>query len=107
VEVNLTRQVVYLARRGVVLRILDASTGKAATPTPTGNFAIVRRIDGWRQSSLALLRRPNYFWVWLYRARLNLGARLSGQPRVCAGDGPGDEPSGPLLRIGMPVSVYR
>jgi hypothetical protein len=62
VEVNLTRQVVYLARKGVVLRILDASTGKAATPTPTGNFAIVRRIDGWRQSSLGLLWRPNYFW---------------------------------------------
>jgi hypothetical protein len=45
--------------------------------------------------------------AWRYRARLNLGARLSGQPRVCAGDGPGDEPSGPPRRIGMPVSVYR
>jgi N-acetylmuramoyl-L-alanine amidase len=59
-EVNLTRQVVYLARQGVVLRILDASTGKAATPTPTGSFAIYRRIDGWRPSSLGLLWRPNY-----------------------------------------------
>jgi N-acetylmuramoyl-L-alanine amidase len=36
-EANLSRQVVYLARQGVVLRILDASSGKASTPTPTGN----------------------------------------------------------------------
>jgi murein L,D-transpeptidase YcbB/YkuD len=35
-EVNLTKQVVYLTRQGVVLRILDASSGKASTPTPTG-----------------------------------------------------------------------
>jgi N-acetylmuramoyl-L-alanine amidase len=61
-EVNLTRQVVYLARRGVILRILDASTGKASTPTPTGSFTISRRIDGWRQSTLGLWWRPNYFY---------------------------------------------
>ena len=36
VEVNLTRQVVYLARQGVVLRILDSSTGKSSTPTRRG-----------------------------------------------------------------------
>ena len=33
----------------------------ATTPTPTGTFAITRCIDGWRQSSLGLLWRPNYF----------------------------------------------
>ncbi|WP_446215100.1 L,D-transpeptidase family protein [Micromonospora sp. IBHARD004] len=62
VEANLTKQVVYLARQGSVVRILDASSGKASTPTPTGNFKIQRRIDGWRQSSLGLLWRPNYFY---------------------------------------------
>jgi N-acetylmuramoyl-L-alanine amidase len=62
VEVNLTRRVVYLTRSGAVTRILDASPGKPATPTPTGSFSIYRRIDGWRQSSLGLLWRPNYFY---------------------------------------------
>lgn len=62
VEVNLTRRVVYLTRSGAVTRILDASPGKPATPTPTGSFRINRRIDGWRQSSLGLLWRPNYFY---------------------------------------------
>ncbi|WP_199511152.1 L,D-transpeptidase family protein [Nucisporomicrobium flavum] len=61
VEVNLTRRVVYLTRNGAVTRILDSSPGKAATPTPTGNFSIYRRINGWRESSLGLLWRPNYF----------------------------------------------
>ncbi|HET7516551.1 MAG TPA: L,D-transpeptidase family protein [Actinomycetes bacterium] len=62
VEVNLTRRVVYLTRSGAVTRILDASPGKPATPTPTGSFSIYRRIDGWRQSPLGLLWRPNYFY---------------------------------------------
>ncbi len=62
VEVNLTRRVVYLTRSGAITRILDASPGKPSTPTPTGSFSIYRRIDGWRQSSLGLLWRPNYFY---------------------------------------------
>jgi peptidoglycan hydrolase-like protein with peptidoglycan-binding domain len=62
VEVNLTRRVVYLTRSGAVTRILDASPGKPSTPTPTGAFSIYRRIDGWRQSPLGLLWRPNYFY---------------------------------------------
>jgi N-acetylmuramoyl-L-alanine amidase len=62
VEVNLTRRVVYLTRSGAVTRILDASPGKPSTPTPTGSFSIYRRINGWRQSPLGLLWRPNYFY---------------------------------------------
>jgi peptidoglycan hydrolase-like protein with peptidoglycan-binding domain len=62
VEVNLTRRVVYLTRSGAVTRILDASPGKPSTPTPTGAFSVYRRIDGWRQSPLGLLWRPNYFY---------------------------------------------
>jgi peptidoglycan hydrolase-like protein with peptidoglycan-binding domain len=62
VEVDLTRRVVYLTRAGAVTRILDASPGKASTPTPTGAFTITRRINGWRQSDLGLLWRPNYFY---------------------------------------------
>jgi len=106
-EVSLTRQVVYLARQGVVLRILDASTGKASTPTPTGNFTIYRRIDGWRESPLALMWRPNYF----FRGFAVHGA--TSVPAYPASHGcarvtiPAMNRLWPLLRIGMPVSVYR
>jgi N-acetylmuramoyl-L-alanine amidase len=62
VEVNLTKRVLYLTKAGAVTRIVDASPGKSSTPTPTGNFSITRRIDGWRQSDLGLLWRPNYFY---------------------------------------------
>jgi lipoprotein-anchoring transpeptidase ErfK/SrfK len=107
VEANLTRQVVYLARQGVVLRILDASSGKASTPTPVGNFSITRRIDGWRQSSLGLLWRPNYF----YRGYAVHGS--TSVPAYPASHGcvrvtiAAMNRLWPLLRVGMPVSVYR
>jgi hypothetical protein len=61
VEINVTRQVLYLTRDGKVWRIFDASSGKASTPTPLGNFTDLRHLDGWRQSSLGLLWRPHYF----------------------------------------------
>jgi N-acetylmuramoyl-L-alanine amidase len=62
VEVRLDKQVLILARGGRVTRILDASSGKPSTPTVTGDFTILRRIDGWRTSDLGRLWRPNYFY---------------------------------------------
>lgn len=62
IEVRLDKQVLVLARGGSAIRILDASSGKASTPTVTGNFTIQRRIDGWRTSDLGRLWRPNYFY---------------------------------------------
>jgi N-acetylmuramoyl-L-alanine amidase len=106
-EVNVTRQVVYLARQGAVLRILDASTGKASTPTPLGRFSILRRIDGWRQSPLGLMWRPNYF----YRGYAVHGS--TSVPAYPASHGcvrvtiPAMNRLWGLLRIGMPVSLYR
>lgn len=61
VEIDLTLRVVYLTRNGAVTRIIDASPGKPSTPTVTGSFSIYRRIDGWRESDLGMLWRPNYF----------------------------------------------
>jgi putative peptidoglycan binding protein/L,D-transpeptidase-like protein len=106
-EVNLTRQVGFLARQGAVLRIYDVSTGKASTPTPVGNFSIYRRVEGWRQSSLGLLWRPNYF----YRGYAVHGS--TSVPAYPASHGcvrltvTAMNRLWPLLRIGMPVSVYR
>jgi peptidoglycan hydrolase-like protein with peptidoglycan-binding domain len=62
VEVNLTKRVLYLTKNGAVTKIVDASPGAAATPTVTGNFSVLRRIDGWRESPLGLLWRPEYFY---------------------------------------------
>ena len=107
IEVNLTKQVVYLARQGAVVRILDASSGKASTPTPTGNFSVIRRIDGWRQSSLGLLWRPNYF----YRGYALHGS--TSVPTYPASHGcvrvtvPAMNRLWALLRIGTRVHIYR
>ncbi|MFE9955624.1 peptidoglycan-binding protein [Micromonospora sp. NPDC005299] len=107
VEANLTRQVVYLAKGGAVVRILDASSGKASTPTPTGNWTVQRRIDGWRQSDLGLLWRPNYF----YRGYAVHGA--NSVPTYPASHGcvrvpvPAMDRLWTTIRIGTPVHVYR
>lgn len=107
VEVNLTRRVVYLTRSGAVTRILDASPGKPSTPTPTGSFSIYRRIDGWRQSSLGLLWRPNYF----YRGYAVHGSR--SVPTYSASHGcvrvtiPAMNRAWSRLYVGERVYVYR
>jgi peptidoglycan hydrolase-like protein with peptidoglycan-binding domain len=107
VEANLTRQVLYLAKGGSVVRILDASSGKASTPTPTGNWTVQRRIDGWRQSDLGLLWRPNYF----YRGYAVHGA--NSVPTYPASHGcvrvpvPAMNRLWTTIRIGTPVHIYR
>jgi lipoprotein-anchoring transpeptidase ErfK/SrfK len=107
VEVNLTKQVLYLTRQGTVVRILDTSTGKASTPTPRGTFSVDRRIDGWRHSSLGWLWRPNYF----YRGYAIHG--YSSVPTYPASHGcvrvtiPAMNRLWPLLSIGTPVHIYR
>lgn len=106
-EVNLTRQVVYYVSDRTVARILDASTGKAATSTPTGRFKIFRRINGWHRSPLGYLYRPNYFYkgyaihgytsVPAYPASHGcVRITISTMDRMWAS-----------LRLGMPVAIYQ
>jgi N-acetylmuramoyl-L-alanine amidase len=107
VEMNLTTQVVLLARSGAVLKIYDASSGQASTPTPIGNFSVTRRIDGWRQSSLGLLWRPNYF----FRGFAVHGS--TSVPAFPASHGcvrvtiQSMNRLWSIMRVGMPVSLYR
>jgi hypothetical protein len=72
VEVNLTKQILMIAKHGVVWRILDTSTaggytytdsaGLAATAiTPTGYFTIQYKIDHLVTDKLGSLWRPSYF----------------------------------------------
>jgi hypothetical protein len=72
VEVNLTKQILMIAKHGKIWRILDTSTaggytytdsaGLAATAiTPTGHFTIQYKIDHLVTDKLGTLWRPSYF----------------------------------------------
>ncbi|HWA65513.1 MAG TPA: peptidoglycan-binding protein [Mycobacteriales bacterium] len=72
VEVNLTKQILMIAKYGKVWRILDTSTaggytytdsaGLTATAiTPTGHFTIRYKIDHLVTDTLGTLWRPSYF----------------------------------------------
>lgn len=71
IEIDLTRQVLFVVEPdGFVSRILPVCTGNDRpytdagrihrAYTPRGNFKVIRKIDGWRRSSLGLLYYPNY-----------------------------------------------
>jgi hypothetical protein len=71
-EVDITRQVLVLGRYGVILKIVDVSTGseqvyyqdgvRNIAHTPRGVFRIYHKIDGIRISKLGELYRPSYFY---------------------------------------------
>jgi Putative peptidoglycan binding domain/L,D-transpeptidase catalytic domain len=117
VEVDLTRQVLFLERQGEVRRIFDVSTGSGeryfnegswhTAVTPTGSFSLQRRIDDWHESSLGMMYRPNYFYG---------GYAIHGSesvPPYPASHGcvrvtvAAMDKLWDALRIGMAVSVYR
>ena len=71
VEIDLSRQVLFLIdETGTVMRILPVSTGNGQlyvdhgqvhrARTPTGTFKVLRKINGWRLSSLGVLYYPSY-----------------------------------------------
>ncbi len=60
-EIDLTRQILLVVNDGVVGRVYDIATGAPGTPTPTGQFAVYREIDGYRHAPLGTLYRPKYF----------------------------------------------
>ena len=71
VEIDLARQVLFVVdENGSVMRILPVSTGNGQlyrdrgqvhrARTPTGTFKVLRKIKGWRRSSLGLLYYPSY-----------------------------------------------
>lgn len=73
VEIDLARQVLFLVdETGEVARILPVSTGNGElymdqgkihrARTPTGTFKVLRKIKGWRLSSLGLMYYPNYIF---------------------------------------------
>jgi peptidoglycan hydrolase-like protein with peptidoglycan-binding domain len=104
VEVDLTKQVLYVVKGGAVSRILPVSSGNGATYaqkdgstaralTPTGRYTIQRRIVGERKADLGTLYDPQYFYRgWAIHGSNSVAGR-TGQPRLRAGD-PAPTPSG-------------
>jgi len=73
VEVDLSKQVLYLVKGGSIERIMAVSSGNGATYsqkngskaralTPTGYYTIERRIVGVRKADLGILYDPQYFY---------------------------------------------
>ena len=71
VEIDLNRQVLFIVdTTGTLTHILPVCTGNEKTymdhgqvhraHTPRGRFRVLRKIAGWRRSSLGLLYYPNY-----------------------------------------------
>lgn len=71
VEIDLERQVLFIVdESGEVMRVLPVSTGNGKlymdhgqmhrARTPTGTFKVLRKIKGWRLSSLGLMYYPSY-----------------------------------------------
>lgn len=71
IEIDLTRQVLFVIdETGTVSRILPISSGNEGryvdhgqfhrAHTPQGTFKVLRKINGWRLSSLGLLYYPSY-----------------------------------------------
>jgi peptidoglycan hydrolase-like protein with peptidoglycan-binding domain len=84
VEIDLERQVLFvIGEDGMVFRILPVSSGSGElyldqgqihrARTPIGAFKVLRKINGWRRSSLGLLYYPSYIFN---------GIAIHGNPSV-------------------------
>jgi N-acetylmuramoyl-L-alanine amidase len=117
IEVDLTRQVIMLAKNGAVVRIVDTSSGNGRpyfvdgrryiANTPTGRFAITRKINGMRVSRLGQLWRPAYF----YRGYAIHGSKSVPPQPASHGclrvTNPAQDRMFTLWRIGTPVWIFR
>ena len=61
VEIDLARQLLFVADGGRLVWAFDTSTGRVPGTTPVGRWQITREIDGIRVSPLGRLYRPKYF----------------------------------------------
>jgi lipoprotein-anchoring transpeptidase ErfK/SrfK len=118
VEADLTKQVLYYARDGVVVRILDISSGSGElftvdgetqrATTPTGSFRIFHKIDGLRVSRLGELWRPAYFASGGYAIHGSGFVPAWPDSHGCIRiTNPAMNRLFSMLTIGLPVYVYR
>ncbi len=71
IEIDKARQILMVVRGGQAQFVFNASSGTEGTytykgdrrraHTPEGRFAVIRQVDGYRESHLGRLYRPKYF----------------------------------------------
>ncbi len=61
IEIDLTRQVLFLYDGGALSWILPVSSGTSSTPTVTGSFHIYSQRSGWETSRYGRLYNSQYF----------------------------------------------
>ena len=72
IEIDLTKQLLLVVRKGKVVTVLNTSTGtgkaytspsghRAVATTPEGTFHVTWSYNGWRSAELGRLYRPRYF----------------------------------------------
>lgn len=107
-EVSLADQVMVVVDGQGGAVAVNATTGKASTPTPPGTYSVFRQVNGWDPGPNGSLYRPKYF---------NGGIAVHGGPPVIAtpaSHGCVRVPnpavdwlwSAGLAPIGIPVVVY-
>ena len=115
VEVDLTKQVLYVVKGGAVARVLPVSSGNGASYkqkngttaralTPVGWYKIERRIVGERHADLGVLYDPQYFYKgWAIHGSNSVpaGPASHGCVRVTRSDA-----KWLLNQIGNGMSVY-
>ena len=117
VEIDLTRQVLFLIdESGEVARILPVSTGNGAlymdqgklhrARTPTGTFTVLRKIKGWRLSSLGLMYYPSYIFNGIaVHGSLSVPTHPASHGCIRVPMYAAKELSS-FLPVGMPVIIY-
>ena len=117
VEIDLTKQVLYLSEGGVLRRILDISSGTGnlyeqdgvtqRATTPLGRFSIIRKInDPNHKSPLGTLYRPAFFYQgWAIHGSSSVPAYPASHGCVRITD-PAMDRLYDLLTIGTPVTVF-
>ncbi len=117
VEVDLTKQVLYVSQGGVLQRMVDVSSGNDQpytvdgvtyrATTPVGRFRIERKIDGVRVSRLGELYRPAYFYQgWAVHGSPSVPVYPASHGCVRVTNSSMDRLF-PLLTVGTPVLVFR
>lgn len=117
IEIDLTRQVLFVIdETGTVNRILPVSTGNEGryvdrgqihrAHTPRGTFKVLRKINGWRVSSLGLLYYPSYILNGIaVHGSLSVPTYPASHGCIRVPMFAAKELSG-LMPIGIEVSVY-
>ncbi|HVE64878.1 MAG TPA: L,D-transpeptidase family protein [Mycobacteriales bacterium] len=117
VEVDLTKQVLYVVRNGAIVRIMPVSSGNGKTYeqkdggtaralSPVGYYKIQRRIIGERKADLGTLYDPQYFYKgWAIHGSNSVPARPAshGCIRVTRADA---KYLLDAINVGMSVYIY-